>query len=200
VAALLSSLLTSWRFKMARPYLQGDVLDIGCGWNPIVTQAPTSLASYVGIEDQHVAAKLHQRFPQHHFLSVDLEDDSFDLGRQFDVILMLAVIEHIYNQKHLMQKVLAHLKPEGRIVITTPTPFGNDVVHRLGAAMGLFSKQAAEDHVVIYNGHRFKILAREFGLEIERYCRFELSCNQLVVFRKPALVAPEADSSTGSRT
>ena len=181
VAALLSSLLTAWRFKMASPYLQGDVLDIGCGENPIIANGIPKIDSYLGIEDPQVAERLRARYPQHQFLSLDLEEGCLTLGRKFDTIIMLAVIEHIFNQKHLMQTVLAHLKPGGRLVVTTPTPFGNDVVHRAGASLGLFSKHACEDHIVVYNRHRFRILARKFGLKIERYRRFELGCNQLVV-------------------
>ncbi|HNR33418.1 MAG TPA: methyltransferase domain-containing protein, partial [Candidatus Hydrogenedentes bacterium] len=128
-------------------------------------------------------AGLRRRFPDHTFLRKDLDEDLLDLGRQFDTVLLVAVIEHVFNQKHLMRQLVPLLKPEGRLVVTSPTPFGNDVVHRIGAALGLFSKDAAHDHVVIYNKRRFLLLAREFGLMLETYCRFQCGCNQLAVFR-----------------
>ena len=58
-------------------------------------------------------------------------------------------------------------------------------MHRAGARLGLFSKAAMDGHIVIYNRKRFAILAKEFGVEIERYKRFQFGCNQLVVLKKP---------------
>ena len=69
---------------------------------------------------------------------------------------MIAIIEHIWNQRFLFEQVLKNLKPSGKIVITTPTPFGNDFVHALGAKVGLFAKSAVDDHIMIYNKKRFK--------------------------------------------
>lgn len=73
----------------------------------------------------------------------------------------------------------------GKIIITTPTPFGNDWVLKYGSALGLFSSQAGHgDHIVVYNKDRFRVLANELGLKIEKYKTFELRCNQLVVLSK----------------
>ncbi len=58
---------------------------------------------------------------------------------------MIAVIEHLFNQKFVMDEVSNVLKPGGKVVVTTPTPFGNDVVHRVGATLGLFAKTAMND-------------------------------------------------------
>ena len=71
----------------------------------------------------------------------NLGKDPLDLDRKFDVVLMVALIEQIID----------HLKPGGKIVITTPTMFGNDIVHRIGAKFGLFSKSAVDDYVVTIN-------------------------------------------------
>ena len=71
----------------------------------------------------------------------------------------------------------AALKPNGRIVLTTPTVIGNDLVHRLGASVGLFSQDAQDDHIVIFNKRRFEVLANEVGLD-------------LAILRAPAAPAP----------
>jgi 2-polyprenyl-3-methyl-5-hydroxy-6-metoxy-1,4-benzoquinol methylase len=94
---------------------------------------------------------------------------------------MIALIEHLFNQQHVMSEVANVLKPDGVVVVTTPTPFGNDIVHRLGAKAGLFAKSAVDDHIVIYNHHRFCIMAREVGLKLKYYRTFQLFCNQLAV-------------------
>ena len=110
-----------------------------------------------------------------------MDREPLDLDERFDVILMIAVIEHIWNQKFLFEQIIDLLAPDGKIIITTPSPFGNDVIHLLGAAMGIFAQSAVDDHIVIYNRRRFKNLAREFNLRILKYARFQFFSNQLVV-------------------
>lgn len=83
-----------------------------------------------------------------------------------------------------MDRIAQMLKPGGIIVITTPTPFGNDVVHFLGSALGLFYKSADDDHIVIYNRHRFKILANEIGLKLKHHEYFQVYCNQVAILEK----------------
>ena len=182
---LLSNTIKRQRLRMVAPYIRGDVLDVGCGPALILETCRARITSYTGIEhtDARVAA-LRRQCPGHTFLVRDLDTDPLAGCGQFDVILLVAVIEHVYNQKHLLQQLAPLLKPEGRLVITTPTPFGNDVVHRIGAALGLFSKDAAHGHVVIYNKRRLALLAREFGLMLEHYRRFQCGCNQLAVLRR----------------
>jgi 2-polyprenyl-3-methyl-5-hydroxy-6-metoxy-1,4-benzoquinol methylase len=126
-----------------------------------------------------------RRFPQHRFLVADVDEDPLDIDGGFDRILMIALVEHVYNLKHLFRQACRLLRPHGQIVITTPTPFGNDVIHRCGAWLGLFARSAADDHICVLNRHRFQILARDFGLQIVRYRTFEFGCNQLVVLSRP---------------
>jgi SAM-dependent methyltransferase len=183
---LLSNLARDMRLRKAAPFVTGDVLDLGCGNAAILQLCRNRIASYVGIEqnDASVAALQH-RFPGAEFHRRNLDTEPLDLARRFDVILMLAVIEHIFNQRHLFTEAQRHLKPGGTIIVTTPTYFGNDVVHRIGAAAGLFAKSAVDDHIVIYNRQRFVVLAKEIGLKLQRFELFEFGCNQLAVLARP---------------
>ncbi len=182
---LLSPYIKRQRLGMVAPYVRGDVLELGCGPGIALSQWEGRMASYTGVDYRDDLIKaLQRKHPRHAFHTRNLDDDALGLAGSYDVILMIALVEHIYNQKWLMTQAAGLLKPGGEIVVTTPTPFGNDVVHRLGAALGLFSQGAADDHVAIYNKNRFQIMARDFGLEIARYQRFQLGCNQLVVLRK----------------
>ncbi len=170
---------------MIRPYIYGDVLDLGCG-NPVILERfADAMDSYSGVERSADRVKnISGRFPNALMYQRDLDRDALNLDRRFDVVLMIALIEHIWNQRFLFEGVIECLKPGGRIVITTPTPFGNDIVHRLGAKLGLFAQSAVDDHIVIYNRLRFHNLANEFGLKLEKYQRFQFFCNQLGVLRK----------------
>ncbi len=182
---LLTERVKRQRMRKVAPYIRGDLLDIGCGTGLVLDYVQDVVSRYVGIE-RHARRVQHNQetFPEHTFFRRDLDKDELALDGAFDTILMVAVIEHIYNQRHLFEQVLAHLKPKGRLVVTTPTPFGNDVVHRMGAAAGLFSKDAAADHIVIYNHRRFLVVAQDFGLRLEHYARFQVGCNQIAVLRR----------------
>ena len=179
---LLSNHIRDWRLEKAKPFIRGDVLDLGCGSALAKTRFAPQISHYVGVDRDEIHVKdLAEQFPDAKFYARNLDEDSLDFGSKFDTVLMLALIEHVFNQKQLLGEVVKSLKTGGRIIITTPTVFGNDVVHRVGSAVGLFAKSAADDHIVIFNRKRLEILANEFGLRLAAYSRFEFGCNQLAV-------------------
>jgi SAM-dependent methyltransferase len=180
---LLSAWLRKKRFSRVRPYITGDVLDLGCGPAEIVRGGLSlPIDRYFGVDCcAEIVERNRSDLPQHQFAVRDMDEGRLDFDARFDSILMVALVEHIYNQKHLFKEARSLLKPHGRIIITTPTPLGNDLVHRVGASIGLFAKSAADDHIVIYNRKRFVTLTRDLDLRIEAYRTFQLGCNQLVV-------------------
>ena len=183
---VLSKLIQRERLERAAKLVHGEVLEFGCGQAKILEHAGARITRYVGIDrNPRVLNEAKARYPDHTFMELDVETDTPPFDAEFDVVLMLAFIEHIFNQRHLFEICCKSLRKSGRLIVTTPTPFGNDVVHRLGATLGLFAKSAMDDHIVIYNRKRFDIAAAEFGLELELYRRFQFACNQLVVMRKP---------------
>ena len=180
--AILSKYLQRARLKKISPFLRGDVLDLGCANARVLRDYGSRISHYCGIERSLRKVKqLKKEFPEACFHQCDLDVDRLPLDRQYDCILMLALIEHLFNQKHVMTEVKRALKPEGVVLITTPTVFGNNIVHRLGAVLGLFAKSVVDNHIVIYNRHRFICLAEEVGLELRQHQMFQLFCNQLAV-------------------
>lgn len=170
---------------MVAPYIRGDVLDVGCGEGRLLEYCRERISSYCGIDrSRAIIDELARRYPEHRFEMADIEEGPLDLGMQFDVVAMVAVVEHVLNQKRLFEQARDALRDGGVIVVTTPTPWGNDIVHRSGAALGLFSPEAAADHCVVYNRQRFTLLASRVGLRVKAYKRFEFGCNQLVVLER----------------
>jgi len=181
---LLSSYIRRVRMHKALPYVKGEVLDLGCGYADVLHLVPERITRYCGVDcNANNVARLQKEFPSHEFLCRDLDVDTIESDQKYDVVLLLAAIEHIYNQKHLLEQILANLKPEGKIIITTPTPWG-DFVHRLAGKVKLLAGSADDRHIVIYNKNRFRIVASDFRLNMETYRRFELGSNQFVVFSR----------------
>lgn len=185
--ALLSQYLSSSRMGMIVPHIKGDVLDVGCQNGRFRDLARNQIGRYVGVdidpEQLELARKAH---PDCEFHLCDVDAKLPDFDEEFDTVILCAVIEHLFNQKLVMSALAKALRPGGRILITTPTPFGNDIVHRAGSAVGLFSSVARDDHIVIYNRLRFEILAREVSLKLASYKQFQLGCNQRAILEKAA--------------
>lgn len=182
---LLSRKIAELRVRKIAPYISGDVLDIGCGHGKLRRMFAGQMTSYTGVDYAEASIEgARKAHPGDRFHLLNIDDAPLPFEAEFDTIIMTAVIEHIFNLGILGQGIARALRPGGKAVITTPTPFGNDVVHRLGAMVGLFNPLAVDDHIVIFNRKRFEIFAGEFGLKLAEHRRFQLGCNQVAVLQK----------------
>ena len=182
--ALLTKRLQAARYGRIQPHIRGRVLDLGCHRGLIYEQHRDAIEAYCGVDyDQEIVEENRQRFPDARFELRNLDDDDLDLGETYDTVLMVALIEHLFNQKHVFEQVKEALAPGGTVVITSPTPIGNDVVHASGSKLGLFAKDATDDHVIVFNRRRLAILADEVGLRLDEHRYFQVRCNQLALFR-----------------
>lgn len=187
--ALLSRYLAEKRFAMISPYINGDVLDVGCQEGQLKQKAGTPIKSYTGIDvSEEAIARARTAHPDASFQVFDIDKAPLPFTDAFDTIILSALIEHVFNLRTLGEGLAQALRSGGRIVLTTPTPFGNDFIHRIGSGLGLFSKAAVEDHIVIFNKKRCDIFAREFGLRVKEHRLFQFGCNQLAVLEKPPLL------------
>ena len=176
---LLSPFLRKQRFKAARPYLNGHVLDVGCGAGALAESVGSEL--YVGVDkDEEILKQARRDFPDHRFEST-LPRSS----EKFDTVAALAVIEHVPDPAAFLKELSQYLvdAPEARIVITTPHSFIG-WIHEIGATLGLFSKHASEEHEGLLNRKSLEKAGLEAGLELVLYRRFLLAVNQIVVYKR----------------
>ncbi|MBM3948380.1 MAG: class I SAM-dependent methyltransferase [SAR202 cluster bacterium] len=183
--ALLSPLLETLRVRHAAQWIEGQtVLDCGCGRGRLLSSLAKGVA-YTGVDnDPELIAYLRQRHPDAQFIQGDLT--SLKLGDQvFDSIAVLAVIEHISSPQSFIRQIAAHLKPGGVLVLTTPAPSFEPLLH-IGSRLGLFSRHAEEDHKRLLDRSALEQVARTGGLVPGKHYRFLFGANQLLVARKPA--------------
>jgi len=172
---LLSPWLRKKRITMTCPYIQGRVLDYGCGVGVLaeICKCDTYLGFDIDEESLEIARK---SYPGFHFTSKISERE------HFDTIVSLAVIEHVPDPAALLAKFKRILRPEGRIVVTTPHP-SFEWMHTLSSKIGLCSAHASEEHKQLINYRLLKELATEADLIIEKYERFLFGANLLFVLR-----------------
>jgi len=180
---LLAKYVRQKRILAVLPHIQGDVLDLGCG----VSRIPKHLqpdSKYVGVEiNPRIVEWLKENYPHHTFYQWDLEIDILLLNSQFDTVLMFAVLEHLRNPDNVLKQIPTFLKPDGKLVMTTPTPLGGNI-HTFGARIGLFYKEAANQHEGFYNRDQISKLLSKYCLEVTYFELFLSRGNQLFVSKK----------------
>jgi 2-polyprenyl-3-methyl-5-hydroxy-6-metoxy-1,4-benzoquinol methylase len=180
---LLSQYLISKRLDLLCPFLKGrrHLLDVGCG----VFRMGALLSSdveYVGIDSEPEIIKYNQRLFKYPFFLVNVEtEDLRFLGKEFDLILMLAVIEHLKHPENVLKNLRPLLSEEGILLLTTPHPIGASLL-RIGSRIAIFSRDKGQ-HQKLLNYYRMKRLADATGFKMIRYKRFLLGFNQLIVLK-----------------
>lgn len=185
---LLSPYLRKKRFEVAFPYLKGRVLDFGCGSGALA--ALVHADQYLGVEiDSVLLQHASSRFPKHRF-ALELPGSS----DKFDTIISLAVIEHVSDPAQFLRTLAAYLNdtPASRIVVTTPHP-AVEWIHDAGAAIGLFSKHASEEHEDLLDHTKLEMAGHQAGLRLVSYRRFLFGANQIAVYASSPTTFQQTD-------
>jgi len=174
---LLSPFLRSQRIKAARPHLLGRVLDVGCGSGALAEAVAPD--NYLGLEiDAASFASARKTYPQHTFENSNNIPDG-----GFDTVVALAVIEHVPSPAEFLKSLSQALRPspQARIICSTPHP-SMDIVHALGAKVGLFSQAANDEHEDLLDRKALDLAGQDAGLVLKNYKRFLHGANQIAIF------------------
>ncbi len=167
-----------------------SVLDIGCGRAALLEalrQSGKTQVRYFGVDRIAECIEANrQRHPEQRFEVWDLERGAeATIGERFDAVTMVAIIEHLPCPQPVLVWAASLLKPQGRIILTAPHR-GAEKIHAFGARLGLFSKEAAQEHVdELPDRAFFERIGGDCGLRLDRYERFLFGLNQLAVLAKP---------------
>ena len=107
-------------YHQAKPFIDGKLLELGCGEGRGVELLASLADSYVGIDKiGAVIDHLSERYPDYAFITgvfppFPFEDDSFD------TIVTFQVIEHVKDDVGFLKEIHRVLKPGGKALITTP--------------------------------------------------------------------------------
>ncbi|MEE9614367.1 MAG: class I SAM-dependent methyltransferase [Thermodesulfobacteriota bacterium] len=190
----LENFLAGLRAKKAESRIppasrKGRILDVGCGSYPLFLMG-TEFSEKFGV-DQTVTPDIREELSRsgialvnhdfEHEGSLPFQED------HFDVVTMLATIEHIEPRSvtSLLGDVRRVMVPGGALILTTPLAW-TDGLLRVMAKLRLVSPVELEDHKDIYTPEKMVSLLREGGFEEEniRFEYFELFMNMCVVAAK----------------
>jgi len=175
-------LLQRWRIAKARPYIASGarVLDIGCADGALFQQLRSRIGEGVGIDpdlgrslDMGYYKLISGWFPQ------DLPD-----ARPFDVITLLAVLEHVPPDQlsQLAQDCARFLNPGGHLVLTVPSPSVDRILDLL-MRMHIIDGMSLDEHYGFEPRQTLSIFSVGV-MTLVKAQRFQLGLNNLFVFTK----------------
>ncbi len=108
-------------YIIAREYIRGDVLEVGCGEGRGIDYIIDKAATYTAIDKiEPVIAELRNKYPQGKFFSGNIPPLTPFQDNSFNLVLSFQVIEHIEDDRLFLKEIRRVLRPGGRALLTTP--------------------------------------------------------------------------------
>lgn len=131
------------------------ILDLGCG-NGSFSNVLSSLGyDVVGVEySASGIAIAQQEYPDCKFIEASIYDLPYSqLKPEFDVVISVEVIEHLFDPKQLIRSAKQCLKPGGTLILTTP-------YHGYWKNLALaLSGKMDSHHTVLWDGGHIKFFS-----------------------------------------
>lgn len=108
-------------YVVARDYIQGDVLEVGCGEGRGIDLMMNGARSFTAVDKiEPVIESLRKKFPAARLLSMNIPPLGGLADNAYDVVVSFQVIEHIKEDALFLQEINRVLKPGGTALLTTP--------------------------------------------------------------------------------
>ena len=180
--ALLEPLLRRMRIRQVLPVLLAhpdcSLLDIGCGWEARLLRA---VEPYVrkGVGIDFKAPELST--DKLKTITTTLADKLPFEDASFDVVTLLAVLEHLSHPEAMVGEIHRVLKPGGQVILTVPSFAAKPVLEFLAYRVGIISKAEILDHKRYYDRRSLQVMFDGTGLNIDRHRYFQLGMNNFLV-------------------
>lgn len=162
---------------------EDTVLDFGCGSQGYFLRSVSKkIKSGVGMDYDTDDLGLNNL----RFIKQRVEGALPFIPKTFDKIFMLAVLEHIPENSvnKLFLEFDRVLKDNGCIVLTTPTPFGKNILEFLAYKIHIISESEIRDHKKYYDKEEIIKLVNNSSFELMRYKLFQFGINSCAVLKK----------------
>ena len=97
-----------------------SVIDVGCGTGKLAYLISKKGGNVIGIDYSKSAIKIAKMKYQNPNLKYELMDISKKILGKYDVIILVGTLEHMDNPYSMLRRLKSHLKPGGKIIITSP--------------------------------------------------------------------------------
>lgn len=185
---VLDSLLQKWRYSKAVSNIPQNarVLDIGSEDGSFLKSIQSRIKSGTGID-----LVWDNPWKQNNleFIPGSFPGDAAKLKPPYDVITMIAVLEHLQESQlsECARQCYTLLKPGGLVVITIPSPVVDQILMILKKLKLVQARSLDEHHglcpeeaLMPFSGAGFLVLKHE---------KFQLGLNNLIVLQKTVVMA-----------
>jgi cyclopropane fatty-acyl-phospholipid synthase-like methyltransferase len=156
-----------------------EVLELGCGyWGKNLTRFQSE---FKGVEFTGVDLSVAKEGIEVRLIEADITN--WRPTRKYDVVLSLAVVEHLLEPTKHFNLIADCLKPNGLAGLTTPTPQAHRALSIL-SRLGIFDRSEILDHKMYLTESGITQLAQHAGLLLEEYRTFSFGMNQWALLRK----------------
>jgi len=108
-------------YVVAAGYVQGHLLEVGCGEGRGINWLMPKVTSYSAIDKiEQVINSLQKKYPQGKFVSGNIPPLSVFESNSFDSLVSFQVIEHVKDDLLFLKEIHRVLKPGGIALLTTP--------------------------------------------------------------------------------
>lgn len=172
--ALLEPVLRQWRLYQVKPWIPpgANLLDIGCGRSATFLKAVAPhIHQGVGV-DFKVQPTQTQNIQT---MQIKLAHQLPFANSSFDVVTMLAVLEHIEYEKAILLEVQRVLREGGKLILTVPSIWAQPVLEFLSYRVQIIDEAEIRNHKRYYNCDRLKnVLINELNFQnfYHRYFQF----------------------------
>ena len=145
------------------------VLDVACS-RGYLGKLIKDKGNYVaGVDVSHTAAEMARQVLDEVYI-FDIQEDWPKEITGYDLVVLAAIIEHVFDPVLLLKRVAAVLKPDGKIILTTPNFFSWR--NRLKFLFGRFRYTEQGDfdfgHIRWFDYRYLKEVLTESGFKITR--------------------------------
>ncbi len=164
-----------------RRYSECHLLDVGCGWDYrlLKTIAPF-VKTGVGI-DYKVPESENGKIKT---IKMVMADTLPFNAESFDVITLLAVLEHLSDPQGMIKEIARILKKNGRLVVTVPSKAAQPVLEFLSYRLKIINADEIKDHKKYYNRDELKKMFSQTGMIMERHRYFQMGMNNFCIVKK----------------
>lgn len=187
-----------FRYQRALPALshylaskkgQITIVDYGCGQDVLFykylrLKFPEAIKriTYIGIDPLITPTR------KTHFYLIRSKFETAKLATKADVAVMFAVLEHVDDPTQLLQSALNLLKPQGKIIATTPSWAAKPVLEFFSYVLGVIAPREIDEHQRYFSKTSvekiFAQLRRQFAFRQATHTYFEFYLNNYLEITK----------------
>lgn len=151
----LEPFLRSMRVRKVLSHIPKDstVLDVGCGFSgAFLRTISPHIKQGFGVD-----FKVNNMTYKNITMSRLKFDDRLDFAdSSFDIVTMLAVLEHIEKEKEILAEIHRVLIPGGKLILTVPSVWSQPILEFLSYKLKIVNEDEILDHKRYYNRKKLK--------------------------------------------